>query len=355
LLSTAGQTPFYFTWTTKLVVPIVSRPWSKKLVQFKHAPKGTKPLKRTKPALIATLEAVGVVLIWMPTLLIMKVGLNYLPPLTLTVLRYTIAGFILMPFLLRQNGGPAGLRKIPAKIWLRLSIMGLMAITISDGFNSLGLTHLPASMVSILSTLAPIVPIIISIFWLKEYPAAWQYVGMLLVLTGCIAFIYPFEIVVTQPLSILFVMISLLAFGIFNLLARFTGRLGDVSTLTVTSVPIISGAIFLWVLVLVFEGIPQLNWQGLAIVFLLAALNTVVGFMLYNHALKRLTLIEMNSIIGLLPITQALLAAFVLKEKITWVQVTAILIVILGVLIVQLCRRKESPAEVVVSKVPAVE
>lgn len=311
-------------------------------------------MKRTKPALIASLEAVGVVLIWMPTFLILKVGLNYLPPLTLAVLRYTIAGSILIPFMLRQNGGLAGLRKIPAKIWLRLSIMGFMSITISDGLSSVGLTHLPASMVSILSTLAPIVPIIISIFWLKEYPAVWQYLGMLLVITGCIAFIYPFEIVVTQPLSILFVLISLLAFGIFNLLARFTGKLGDVSTLTMTSVPIISGAIFLWGMVLVFEGIPHLNGQGVAVVFLLAILNTVVGFMLYNHALKSLTLIEMNSIIGLLPISQALLAAFVLKEKISWVQVAAILVVIVGVLIVQLCRKKENLTKVV-SKVPAVD
>jgi len=288
------------------------------------------------------LGALVCVLIWTATPTIVKIGLNYSPPLTIAAGRFTVGALALMPLLWKRYGGISGFRTIPRKFWVRLVLMGICAHLFGDGFEYLGLTMLPASTVGFLAVLIPLVPIFISIVWMKEKPTVLQYLGMAIVLAGTLVFLYPFEIVVNKPIGLMFILLSLIGIGIYNLFSRYTSKNHELSTLAITAFPMFFGGICLWILVLMLEGLPQFSWPGLVLILWLGLVNSVTAFMLYNHAFKYLSIVEMSALIGLLPITSGMLPAIILKEPIAWYQVAAMVVVVLGAIIVQVKNRSSA-------------
>jgi drug/metabolite transporter (DMT)-like permease len=71
------------------------------------------------------------------------------------------------------------------------------------------------------------------------------------------------------------------------------------------------------------------------LVLWLAAVNTALGYVLYNHALQSLTAFEMNVLLNLSPIWTALMGWLLLDEILTTLQVAGMVVVILGVMLVQ--------------------
>jgi drug/metabolite transporter (DMT)-like permease len=83
------------------------------------------------------------------------------------------------------------------------------------------------------------------------------------------------------------------------------------------------------------EGIPSLSLPLLAIVLWLATASTALAYLLYNHALQRLSAIEMNVMLGLSPFATALFARLVLSENLSTIQYLGIGVAVAGILLVQ--------------------
>jgi drug/metabolite transporter (DMT)-like permease len=290
------------------------------------------PAAQTK--LTAILQGLAVVLLWAPTMPLVKVGFSYLGPLTIAALRFSLGGLILLPWVLKQTGGLAGFVRVPRRYLLLAAVAGVVIHAIGDGFQYLALTDLPASLVGFMQTLAPVIPIIISILWLKDIPSTLQAVGMVIVLVGSLGFLYPFEMVSAHPLAMIFEVIYLLSSGAYALITRYNGKNRFLPALTMSGVGMLAGGLVLWVFALIFEGVPAFSWQGLLVILWLTVMGSSVAFVLFNQAMRRLTVLEMNAIIALLPVSSITLAAIFLKEKITWYQVVSMAVVIGGVLLV---------------------
>jgi drug/metabolite transporter (DMT)-like permease len=67
----------------------------------------------------------------------------------------------------------------------------------------------------------------------------------------------------------------------------------------------------------------------------LALANTAVAYTLYNHSLRILTALEMNVMLNLSPLGTALLAWLLLGERVTFIQVVGMVVLIIGVVLVQ--------------------
>ncbi len=91
------------------------------------------------------------------------------------------------------------------------------------------------------------------------------------------------------------------------------------------------------------EGIPNASPQTWGLVLLLAAINTALGYVLYNHALQSLQAFEMNVLLNLSPIWTALLGWLLLDEILSSTQWAGIFVVITGVMLVQKRNHKKRP------------
>ncbi len=284
---------------------------------------------------LAIAEAVLTNIIWATSFIIVKLVLDEISPLTISGLRYFIGALILLPFVLREKGEP-----ISAKMWGILLILGISQYAIGNGMIFWSLEYLPATTVSFLMGSITIATLIGGIFWLKEIPSVMQTVGIFVALIGgSLFFAKGMEAGEKVGLAIFFV--GMLGITYFTLAGRKIARAGTVSTLRLTGVPLLLGGIVTLLIAIPIEGIPSASPSTWGLILILAAVNTALGYFLYNHALQVLTAIQMNIILSLTPVWTAIFGFFLLDERLDVLQMVAMAIVISGVVLVQV-KKKET-------------
>jgi len=92
-------------------------------------------------------------------------------------------------------------------------------------------------------------------------------------------------------------------------------------------------------LALVVEGVPQFTPRAILVVLWLALVNTSLGYLLYNHALRDLTALEMNMVMNLTPLFTALFSWLLLGERLKTYQGIGMLVMIVGVVLVQVGKK----------------
>jgi len=281
--------------------------------------------------LLAICEALLVCGIWASSFVVVKMGLAYLEPLTLAGLRYFAAFLLLLPLIAWRGG----LRRNPApEYWRHLLVIGLCAYTIGNGTLFWGLQYLSATTGSFLLNLVPVPALFLAVLRLKEAPSQWQLVGLIVALGGGALFFSP-GLCADELLAAGVVGIGILAFAVFGVLGREVAKAGRVGILSLTALPLGFGGGALLLLAVVVEGVPSVPAAGWAIVLWLAMANTAVAYVLYNHALRTLTALEMNVLLNLSPLGTALLSALLLREQVTATQWLGIVVLVLGVSAVQ--------------------
>jgi len=78
----------------------------------------------------------------------------------------------------------------------------------------------------------------------------------------------------------------------------------------------------------------QVSWAWLALI------NTSLGYLLYNHALRELTALEMNMVMNLTPVFTAFISWILLRERLGLLQGLGLIVMIVGVILVQRGRKK---------------
>ncbi len=284
--------------------------------------------KRRKWAL---LTAFLVTIIWSSTFVIVKLGLETLGPLTIAGLRYLIGALVLLPFLLVRKSFDI---PVPKHLWPKLILIGISSYTIGNGALFWGLKYIPATTGSFLMSLIPLFILFGGAILLKEIPSKWQFLGVILSLVGSGIF-FSSGLTTGEPEGFLILIVGLLGFMAFSILGREVARDKQLDTLRLTTLPLLIGGSVSLVLALAVEGVPSLTWNGFLIVSWLAVINTALGYVLYNHALRELTALELSMVLNLSPFFTAVMSWLLLDEVVTLMQILGMLIVIGGVILVQ--------------------
>jgi drug/metabolite transporter (DMT)-like permease len=301
-----------------------------------------KPASASPTMAVALTEALLTTIIWGSSFVVAKIGLRTIGPLTLAGLRYFLAFVLLSPFLLvrlRRNGWPdrGTLRQ--------LALLGITAYLLGNGALFIALQFVPATLVAFMMSLGPILILIGSLVWLKETPTRLQELGLLVSLGGMALFFIPgLQAAAVRGLAIL--ALGTLAFAAFGLMGRAMARDRRVDSLTLTAVPLAIGGGALLLVGWALEGWPQVTLEGAGIVGWLAVVNTAVAYLIYNHALQRLTALQMNLILNLSPFVTAGLAFLLLGERLTLLQGIGLLVATLGVAVAQRPSRAGAPAPI---------
>lgn len=291
--------------------------------------RSTKVIRSTRA--FALSEAFIVTLIWASSFIFVKLILPEVGPLTLAGLRYFIAFLILLPLMLRA---PQPIKDIDPKLWLQLALIGISAYTIGNGALFWGLQYLPATTASFLMSLSPLLILFAAIIWLSELPRPLQIVGVVISLVGSVLFFY-MGLRPGEPLGIIITLVGMVGFTIFGILGRNVARQRQTTTLLLTAIPLAFGGGVLLIIGIPLEGWPVIELETWAMILFLAVINTALAYILYNHALKLLTALEMNVILNLAPLGTAFLAWYILGETLSVIQLVGMMIMIIGVILVQ--------------------
>lgn len=280
---------------------------------------------------LALLEALLVTAIWSSSFVIVKLGLESLGPLTIAGLRYSLGAIALAPFLLLKRGKR---KPIPRNLWPRLTLIGISSYTLGNGALFWGLKYIPATTGSFLMGLIPLLVMIGGVIFLREIPTKWQGVGVFISLMGSAVF-FSGGLMAGEPLGLAILALGLVGFMAFSLLGRGIARERSLDTLVLTVIPLIIGGLITFCLALVVEGLPQFTPRSLWAVIWLALINTALGYLLYNHSLRELTALEVNTLMNLTPLFTAFLSWVMLGERLELIQGIGMAVMILGVVMVQ--------------------
>jgi drug/metabolite transporter (DMT)-like permease len=305
----------------------------------------------------AVLQAFLVTVLWSTSWVLIKYGLEEIPPLTFAGLRYMLAFLLLLPFLWRQpapvgqrNGGqpgggqrpllPPAVRALTRRDWLRLILLGVVYYALTQGTQFVALAYAPAVSVTLILSFTAVVVAILGIFTLGERPNGAQWAGMLVALLGAAVYFYPFGLAEAQAIGLVVAVVGMLANSVSAVLGRYVNRGGMIRPLTVTVISMGVGALLLLVGGVVLQGAPELRWQSWLLIVWLALVNTAVAFTLWNHTLRTLPAMESTVINNTMTVQIAILAVLFLGETLNGREVVGLAAVVLGTLLVQLRRKK---------------
>jgi len=293
----------------------------------------------------AILQALFVTFLWSTSWVLIKFGLEDIPPLTFAGLRYGLAFLLLLPIALRRHGSRAS-ASMRRQDWAQLALLGFLLYAVTQGAQFVALALLPAVTISLLLNFTTVVVAFLGILFLGERLGVRQWVGTALFILGALA--YFFQDVIQSDLDLspmellgyIVAVTGVLANALSSVVGRAINRNHRLSALSITVVSMGIGATALLASGLLLQGLPTLKLSSWLIIGWLAVVNTAVAFTLWNHTLRTLSAVESSIINNTMMIQIAVLAWLFLGERLNGMQLVGLLLAAAGTLIVQLRRRR---------------
>jgi len=282
----------------------------------------------------AVVAAVLTALIWSSSFVFVKMLLPEIGPISIAGLRYFLGSVLLLPWVLRKL---PDIRRINRRGWWMLLLLGISSYAIGNGVFFVALEYLPTTTASFMMGLKPLLVLLAGVLFLKEMPTRLQLVGIVVSLGGSVAFFIN-GLTAGSPVGLLIAAIAVSGYASFGIFGRALAREEQVGTLLRTALPLALGGGLMLLAAIPLEGIPALSPRGWGLISILAVVNTTIGYLLHNYAIRTLYAFEMDIFLSLTPLGTALLAWLMLDEIMPPNQIAGMVIVILGVALVQAAR-----------------
>jgi drug/metabolite transporter (DMT)-like permease len=282
------------------------------------------------------LAAFIVTVLWSSSYVLIKWGLEDIPPLFFATVRYALAFSILLaldPVMgKRRTGNGTGGKKQT----ILLVAAGIGGYTIAQGLQFVGLYYLPAVTTSFLLNFNPFFVLILSVGLLREGTSLTQLGGVGIALLGAWAFFSQQAALGGQVFGILVVIVSGLGWACYVVVARMLQRSGNMGSLRLTTTTMGVGVVGMVVLTILTGQYAPLTPSGILIIAWLATANTAFAFFMWNWCLRTIPAYELTVFQDLMLVEIAIFAFVFLQETITPFMVGGMALVLVGVLIVQL-------------------
>ena len=292
------------------------------------------------------LAAFVVTVLWSSSYVLIKWGLEDIPPLYFATVRYALAFSVLGAFNLvvrrkdATNGAPGG------KQIALLVAAGIGGYTIAQGLQFVGLFYLPAVTTSFLLNFNPFFVLILTVGLLGEGTSLAQLGGVGLALVGAWSFFSQQAGLGGQAFGILIVLASGLGWACYVVVVRMLQKSASMNSLRLTTTTMGIGVVGMVVLTVISGQYAPLTTGDVLDIVWLATANTALAFFMWNWSLKTIPAYELTVFQDLMLIEIAVFAFVFLQETITPFMVLGIALVLLGVMIVQLRGGRTRPRAV---------
>jgi drug/metabolite transporter (DMT)-like permease len=282
----------------------------------------------------AVWQALLVTFLWSTSFVLIKIGLQGIPPVTFAGLRYMVGFLCLLPFFFYASGGQV-LRSMDGRTWLRMLELGIFSITLAQGAQYVSLFYLPANTVNLITGFNPVVVTLLGMVLLAELPNRFQWLGVAVACAGLLIFFLPIQSRAAQALGLAAGLVCLLAWSYSAILGRSINRRKDLTPLTVTVISMGIGAPLMLLVGLFSETWVPISLTSWLIIVYLGVVNTALAYVLWNLTLRTLPAMESSMINNAMTIQIPVLAVIFLGESLGIKQVLGLALIALGVLAVQ--------------------
>jgi len=272
---------------------------------------------------IDILIALGLVSVWGFNFVVIKIGLQDLPPVLFTALRFLFAALPLVFFIKR-----------PDTTWKLIIAYGMFqfALQFTLLFSGIKL-GLPAGLASLVIQLQAFFTIGLAVLMLGERPRAIQLVGALVALSGMALVAANLEGKATL-IGFVLVVLGGVSWAFANIATKKMGKVNALSLVVwgslVATPPLLLAS---WLM----EG--EAKWQLAANAFTLKTLmtilfqsypNTILGFGIWSMLMKKYEAATIAPFSLLVPVAGMTSAALILDEQLHWWKIAAGLLVLSG-------------------------
>lgn len=291
----------------------------------------------------AILRALFVTFLWSTSWLLIRAGLQGIPPLTFAALRYSLASLVLWGVLLAHRGSRHALRIRP-RLVPRLIALGIVFYSVTQASQFVALNNLNATTLSLLLTCSTVIAAILARASLGERTRLRQWVGVIAYVAAAVVFLQAQLDARANWIGYLAAALGVVSNAAAGVLGRAINRTREVPSVVVTVVSMSVGSAVLLAVALVSDGVPILGGREWAILGWLAVVNTAFAFVLWNRAQQELQAVETSVINSTMLFQISILAVLFLGERLTVVQWCMIGIGGLGALLVQLPGDRATPS-----------
>jgi len=261
----------------------------------------------------------AMVLFWSANYIIGKVALREFPPLLAGGLRVAMAGVFMLPVYAAQRGGakPWNRRDLPMLVYL-----GVFGVTLNQLFFMIGLSRTSVAHSALLIAMTPIFVLIIAAIAKQERITLRKAAGMLIAFGGVgILNLLP----VTGPpgsqptvVGDVFAFLAAVTFALFTVIGKTVSL--RLSAVTVNTFSYLTGAVALAPIAIwqgrgfAFARVSAAGWMSLVY---MALFSSVICYLIYYYALGRISASRVAAFSYLQPVIATLMAAAVLRERVT--------------------------------------
>lgn len=292
--------------------------------------------------------ALGLVyIIWGSTYLGMKIATENLPPFLLSAMRFIVAGTIMLGFgLWREKEKPT------LKQWLNAGLIGLLLIGMGNSGVALAVKYMPSGLVALFIAALPAWFIALDwAFFSKERPKALTFCGLVLGFVGLFYIFDPFHLFSTPAANgvrpyplwpILVLTVGSIAWALGSLLSP---RLDTPKQLTSSGIQMLAGMVSSIILSYFIErndwhSVETMTARAWYAIAYLVIFGSLIGYTAYswlvNNAPPHLT----STYAYVNPVVAIFLGWLIVDEVLTWQSVIGSVIVIGGVILMTVGKKK---------------
>jgi drug/metabolite transporter (DMT)-like permease len=278
--------------------------------------------------------------IWGSTWLFIKIGLRDLPPISFAAIRFLIAVIILAAIILvRRLALPRS-----SKDWWMLAGTGVLAFSLNYGLIFWGEQYISSGLAALLQATIPAFGLVIAHIHLPaERMTPLKFAGVILGIAG-VGVIFSNQLTFAGPKALagsIALVISSICVAYSNVLVKAYAK--NIEPTVIAGGQMFFGLIPLAIIGLATDGNPiNLHWTRLAIIslFYLAITGSVIAFILYYWLVRRIDVTKSMLIALVTPVTAVILGMLVLHEEMNWRTLVGGALIISGIAMLVIHRRK---------------
>lgn len=287
------------------------------------------------------LKIVLAMLLWAACFPLITVGLPFAPHLTFAALRAVIAGATLI-ILASAVGRP--LPPLELRIWAALIVVALGATSL--GF--VGMFHaaefVSPGLATVIANTQPLLAALLAALWLGERVSAAAAFGLGIGFAGILLIAAPQLLDGSDQsyaIGVGFILLAALGVTLSNVAIKTI--VGEVDALMAMGFQLLIGSTPIAIGAVISEDPFSIAWNPtfIASLLLLSLLGSALVYWLWFSALAAVELTRANSFSFLVPVFGLSLGIFFFGEKLSGIQITGILLILFGILLVNRSRPKD--------------
>lgn len=282
---------------------------------------------------LAILALIATNIIWGASIPIFKWSLEAVPPFTFAFIRFFISAIILLPFTIHRL-------KISRHDFISLFVLSFLGFFVHIGILLYGLSISSSVNASVIATSAPVFLLLGSAILFKEKIRSRTIIGTIISLAGVIAIIlrpiFDHGLDGTILGNILF-LLSTISFVVYTFLLK--NYVTHLKAATVTFYLFAFATVIFLPFYLVEATqkniLLSINGQAFFGIIFGAIFTSVIGYILYNFAIRKIKASETGIFLYLDPFITVLIAVPLLHENITSTFIIGALLVFVGIFIAE--------------------